>query len=91
MHASSEMLPIWALDSETCLGQPGRDLICPINTVHSDAVPIFHVVEMAEAQHGHLCQDLCTRFVHTAEFACFEFAPCSTVDKCPLLLFHKTT
>jgi hypothetical protein len=63
MHAYSKTLPKRAIDSETC----GSQDICPINAIHSYAVPLLSGGIMAQSKYGHLCQD-----VYMPDFASFQ-------------------
>jgi hypothetical protein len=59
MHAYREMLPIWALDLETFLGQPRHNLILSLYFTQDTHMLClcFHVAEKAHGQHGHLSHD----------------------------------
>jgi hypothetical protein len=48
---------------------------------------LFRAAEMAQGQHGHLCQDLCTCQI----LPVFKFTPCSSVDLRPLHFPEQNT
>jgi hypothetical protein len=47
----------------------------------------FRVADMAQGQHGQLCQDLCACQI----LPVFKFTPSCPVDQRPLHLFHPNT
>jgi hypothetical protein len=69
VHAYCKILPKWALDSKANRGEsPGIILFCPINTVHSDSVPMLSCGRNGTDQaRAHVSQ-----FVHMPDFACFQ-------------------